>query len=368
MRRVTAIVVAALVGVVAVAAGALARERPAEMEQMAAASGALALSNSASGAAIITAHGLMPGEATTGEITLGNTGEAAGLLVLARTAITDTPGPYGGRLSDALTLVIEDVTAPADAARGLLRRGRRARAGGARRARRRRRADLPLHRRVPRHRAGRCRQRLHRLGGPLRLRVARGGPPAPARGDADAGPGAPAPPGGGGGEPPTGPSGETPNDPSKAPIIYLKIPRQRVMHTDAVRLYARCSSRCRVKFSGRAETAPRAKRATRRPLLRRGLFRGEQTKRRVGVKRQKLLKLKLTRRGRSTLRRQLDSKARVGVVIRARVKGRYGTRTVKRRIVLHTTLDPGREADLGPLSRQGVRPSFLEPGSRRNGV
>ena len=113
MRRVTAIVVAALVGVVAVAAGALARERPAEMEQMAAASGALALSNSASGAAIITAHGLMPGEATTGEITLGNTGEAAGLLVLARTAITDTPGPYGGRLSDALTLVIEDVTAPA---------------------------------------------------------------------------------------------------------------------------------------------------------------------------------------------------------------------------------------------------------------
>jgi len=338
VRRVTAIVVAALVGVVAVAAGALARERPAEMEQMAAASGALALSNSASGAAIITAHGLMPGEATTGEITLGNTGEAAGLLVLARTAITDTPGPYGGRLSDALTLVIEDVTAPATPREvfygevgGLERVALDALAGGGARTYRFT-VEFPD--------TGPGGADNAYIGSAVRFDYewrAEALPLPPAATPAPV----PAPPGaggGGGGEPPTGPSGETPNDPSKAPIIYLKIPRQRVIHTDAVRLYARCSSRCRVKFSGRAETAPRAKRATRRPLLRRGLFRGEQTKRRVGVKRQKLLKLKLTRRGRSTLRRQLDSKARVGVVIRARVKGRYGTRTVKRRIVLHTTL------------------------------
>ena len=54
------------------------------------------------------------------------------------------------------------------------------------------------------------------------------------------------------------------------------------------------------------------------------------------MKRQKLLKLQLTGRGRAALRR--DTRARVGVVIRARVKGRHGARTVKRRIVLHTTL------------------------------
>ena len=110
------------------------------------------------------------------------------------------------------------------------------------------------------------------------------------------------------------------------------------MHTDAVRLFARCSARCKVRFSGRAQTAPRSKRAKRKPLLRRGLFRGEHTRRKVGTKRQKQLKLKLTRRGRAVLRKELDTKARVGVVIRARVKGKHGTRTVKRRIVLHTTL------------------------------
>jgi hypothetical protein len=342
VRRLAAVVVAALVSVVAVAAGALARERPAEMEQLAAASGTLALSNSAADTAIITAHGLMPGEAATGQITLGNTGEAAGLLVLARTAITDVPGPNGGRLSDALTLLIEDVTAPAAPREvfygevgGLERVALDALAGGARRTYRFT-VEFPD--------TGPGGADNAYIGSAVRfdyewraeaLALPPAATPTPAPGPGGNGV---VPPPGGGTTPPAGPGGKTPNDPSKAPIIYLRIPHQRVMHTDAVRLYARCSYRCRVKFSGRAETAPRAKRATRRPLLRRGVFRGEQTKRRIGVKKQKLLKLKLTRRGRATLRRQLDTKARVGVVIRARVKGKYGTRTVKRRIVLHTTL------------------------------
>ena len=64
-------------------------------------------------------------------------------------------------------------------------------------------------------------------------------------------------------DPGPGPEGETPGGPSRAPFIYLKVPHQRVMHTDAVRLYARCSARCKVRFSGRAQTAPRAKRAKR---------------------------------------------------------------------------------------------------------
>ena len=37
--------------------------------------------------------GSCPGQATSGTLTLGNTGEAAGLLVLARTSIHDQPGP-----------------------------------------------------------------------------------------------------------------------------------------------------------------------------------------------------------------------------------------------------------------------------------
>ena len=201
MRRLAAASWPRWSGVVAVAAGALARERPAEMEQLAAASGALALSNSAADAAIITAYGLMPGEAV-GQITLGNTGEAAGLLVLARTAITDVPGPNGGRLSDALTLLIEDVT----------RRPRRARSSTARSAgssawRSTRspaaRAHLPVHGRVPRHGARRRGQRVHRLGRALRLRVARGGAPLPPAATPTPAPG----PGGNGGDRPRAAAG-----------------------------------------------------------------------------------------------------------------------------------------------------------------
>ena len=38
------------------------------------------------------------------------------------------------------------------------------------------------------------------------------------------------------------------------------------------------------------------------------------------------------------LRRELDTNGRVRVRISARVKGPYGVRTVRKRIVLHTTL------------------------------
>ena len=354
MRRLAAALAMALVGVVALAAGAPARERPAEMEQLAAASGALGLSNSAAGAAIITAHGLMPGQATSGTLTLGNTGEATGLLVLARTGIHDVPGPNGGKLSDALTLLIEDVSAGTGAPRevfygevgGLERVALDALPGGTARTYR-------FTVEFPDTGPGGADNAF--IGSAVRFDYEwraealpvpppattpdPGSAPTPDPGAAptpDAGAGAP--PAGGGPDAGPAPAGETPAGPSRAPFIYLKIPHQRVIHTDAVRLYARCSARCSVRFSGRAETAPRAKSARRRALLRRGLFRGERRSRRVGVRRQKQLKLRLTPRGRAVLRRELDSTARVGVVVRARVKGKRGTRTVKRRIVLHTTL------------------------------
>ena len=339
MRRLAAAVAVALVGVVAVAAGAPARERPAEMEQLAAASGALALSNSAAGAAIITAYGLMPGQATSGTLTLGNTGEATGLLVLARTAIDDVPGPNGGKLSDALTLLIEDVSAGAPRevfygeVGGLERVALDALPGGTARTYR-------FTVQFPDTGPGGADNAY--IGSAVRFDYewrAEALPVPPQAATPDPGAGVPPATGGDpGAGPAPAPTEETPAGPSRAPFIYLKIPHQRVIHTDAVRLYARCSERCTVRFSGRAETAPRARSAKRRPLLRRGLFRGERQSRRVGVRRQKLLRLRLTPRGRAVLRGQLDTRARVGVVVRARVKGKRGTRTVKRRIVLHTTL------------------------------
>ena len=104
---------AALVMVLGTIAGsAVARDRPAQMKRVAAADGVLSLSNSLDNGAIITAHGLLPGQSSSGTITLGNTGEVAGMLALARTWIDDVPGPNGGRLSNVLTLLIEDVSGP----------------------------------------------------------------------------------------------------------------------------------------------------------------------------------------------------------------------------------------------------------------
>jgi hypothetical protein len=321
-----AAVTAFVVTLAIVATGALARERPAKMERMAAASGALALSNSAANTAIITANALMPGQGTTGTITIGNTGEAAGLLSLARTAITDVPGEYGGKLSDVLTLEIDDVSGatPREVfygeVGGLERIALETLPGGV--------------------------ERTYRFTvffpdtGPDGADNAVMG--SSVRFDyewrAEALPVTPAPTPGPGVTPtPTpGPGGDTPQPVQGAPIVYLRIPHQRVMHTDAVRLFGRCDSSCTVRFSGRATTAPRKGR--RHTLQRRGVFRGEKKARKLRVTREKAIKLKLTSKGRRVLRRELDTNGRVRVRISARVKGPYGVRVVRKRIVLHTTL------------------------------
>ena len=149
-----------------------ARARAARPDQrMAAADGVLSLSNSLGTAG--DHHRARPaaGPVLVGTITLGNTGEAAGTLALARTWLDDAPGPNGGRLSDVVGLLVEDVSGPRP--RELLY----GEVGGLERmalgAARRGAADLPLHGRVPRLRAARRRQRLRRLRAADGLRVAR---------------------------------------------------------------------------------------------------------------------------------------------------------------------------------------------------
>ena len=111
------------------------------------------------------------------------------------------------------------------------------------------------------------------------------------------------------------------------------------MHTDYVRVFARCSERCSVRFRGaRHDRAGAGASAT--WLKRRGVFRGERTggAGTVRVRREHAVRLRLTPAGRAVLRRTLDRRGRVGVVISATVRGSRGTRTVRKRIVLHTTL------------------------------
>ena len=66
---------------------------------------------------------MRPGDEISGTLTLGNTGDKAGRLLLSRVNLVESPGLGGGRLSDVLTLRVEDITsgAPADVVIGTLR-------------------------------------------------------------------------------------------------------------------------------------------------------------------------------------------------------------------------------------------------------
>ena len=72
------------------------------------AAGTLTFTNSAGGAAIITASALRPGQSQAGTATLTAAGDETGRYTLSRTALTDLPS--GTQLSTVLTLKIEDIT------------------------------------------------------------------------------------------------------------------------------------------------------------------------------------------------------------------------------------------------------------------
>jgi hypothetical protein len=334
VKRADALALAAtlLVVLATVAGSALARERPARIERMAAADGVLALSNSLDGGAIISAHGLLPGQSSSGTIRLGNTGEVAGTLALARTWIEDVPGPNGGRLSNVITLLIEDISGPVP------REVLYGEVGGLERMAL---ETLPAGvQRTYRFTVGFPDSGLHGadnayIGSALRMDYEWRADPLPAVATPTPTPVAPrpAPP-----QPRSRSGDAVPLLPPGAPRITIRLPHQRVMHTDAVRLYARCDVRCTVRFSGRAVTAPRGKRARRSVLMRRRVFRGERRARALPVTSERALALKLSRQGRRVLRRALDRRGRVAVVITATVRGANGRRKVRKRIVLHTTL------------------------------
>jgi spore coat-associated protein N len=100
-----------LTAVAAAAAVAAPGHAPAPQLRLTAASGALGLSNSRAGAAILTAPAMRPGATTTGTATIG--ASAAARLGLSARIEAETPGAGGQRLSSGLQLVVADVTKPA---------------------------------------------------------------------------------------------------------------------------------------------------------------------------------------------------------------------------------------------------------------
>lgn len=75
--------------------------------------GILSHSNGKVGAAIVTSGLMVPGQNKQGTVTIKNTGNVPGTFSLAKSAMVDTAGTYGGLLSTVLTISVDDVTVPA---------------------------------------------------------------------------------------------------------------------------------------------------------------------------------------------------------------------------------------------------------------
>jgi hypothetical protein len=71
--------------------------------------GKLTITSDKTGVAIFTAAGMVPGESSSGTVKVKNTGTVAAQFRLDDSALVDTPGPNGGKLSTALDLSIVDL-------------------------------------------------------------------------------------------------------------------------------------------------------------------------------------------------------------------------------------------------------------------
>lgn len=80
------------------------------------ASGSMSVWNSKDGAAIFNLSNIAPGVTDQGEVTIGNTGDSPGSLTVSSLDLSDSPGMYGGSLSQELDLRIVDMTSGAGAA------------------------------------------------------------------------------------------------------------------------------------------------------------------------------------------------------------------------------------------------------------
>jgi hypothetical protein len=75
-----------------------------------AAGGAVRITNSREGQAVVEAGAMRPGQSVSGTVRIGNDGDVAGRFALRPTTLADTPGPYGGVMSEWAELVLQDVT------------------------------------------------------------------------------------------------------------------------------------------------------------------------------------------------------------------------------------------------------------------
>ena len=329
--------VATLILMLAIAAGAFALPKDAELGRMAA-DGPVTIASDRAGTALLHGEGIMPGDSVTGLITLTNKGDKAGRLALMLSGLRDHPGLYGGRLSSVLRLRIDDLTS-----------------GGAP-------VETTLARATPLALAD-LKGREARTYKVTATFPDTGVPAGPALGDnaqqgssveiamtwqIDGADPVPPPPPTKPATPPVSAPGVVPA-PAPAPtsaqpprLVTLRVPHQRVLGPRKLRVFASCDVRCKLKFSAKLDNAPKPakpgkKAKPRRVIMGRKVFKASKrwkTLKRVG--KEKRYTLKLTRRALRKLRRQLHTKGRVGITVTAKMRSPAGNRVVRRRIVMRT--------------------------------
>jgi hypothetical protein len=74
-------------------------------------SGRVRIKNSHGGDALVGMRGMLPGDSTSGTVTIGNPGRARARFFLGLSKLMETPGAGGGRLSYRLVLTVKRLSA-----------------------------------------------------------------------------------------------------------------------------------------------------------------------------------------------------------------------------------------------------------------
>jgi Ca2+-binding RTX toxin-like protein len=100
----------AVVATVAAMMVGASRAEPAPDVSGSTARGALSISNSKAGHAILRGTAMRPGSSVSGTVTIANSGDGDGLFELSSSNLVDVPGTGRGRLSERLRLLVEDIS------------------------------------------------------------------------------------------------------------------------------------------------------------------------------------------------------------------------------------------------------------------
>jgi hypothetical protein len=325
MRGPLAVVPAAVLLLV-IAAVASAGPRDAKLGRLSA-DGPVTLASNHPGTALLRADHFKPGDRVSGTISLTNKGDRPGALQLGVTGRHDRPGARGGRLSSVLRLRVDDLSGkvppresqvdragifPLGSLRGKETRSYRVTAtfpdGGI--------PAGPF--------AGDNLQQGSSVEVTLQWQLTPDAAPVAPRPTA-----VPAP-----AQPATQPA-PVPIGGGRPVLVFLRIPAQRVIGPRGLKVYATCEVTCKLRFSAKLDSAPKAGKK-RHTLLAKRVIRKQRHARRIRAGRTQRVFLKLTPRALKRIQRQLHRRGRVGITVVAHMRSKAGNRIARRRIVMRT--------------------------------